>query len=42
MKELLFPSIVDVAVLSVDVNIEIVRIDMQGTADGAACPVSAV
>lgn len=37
-KELLFPSIADVAVVSVDVNIEIVRVDAQCTAAGAACP----
>ncbi|WP_405563010.1 ISL3 family transposase [Streptomyces phaeochromogenes] len=39
LKELLFPSIADVAVLSVDVNIALVRVDAQCTADGAACPV---
>ncbi|GAA4888131.1 hypothetical protein GCM10023237_01700 [Streptomyces coeruleoprunus] len=39
LKELLFPSIADVAVLSVDVNFEIVRIDAQCIADGAVCPV---
>ncbi|WP_405797360.1 transposase family protein [Streptomyces sp. NBC_01506] len=39
LKELLFPSIADVAVLSVDVNIAIVRVDAQCTADGAVCPV---
>uniref|UniRef100_A0AAU2VUC7 ISL3 family transposase n=1 Tax=Streptomyces sp. NBC_00008 TaxID=2903610 RepID=A0AAU2VUC7_9ACTN len=38
LKELLFPSIAEVAVLSVDVNVEIVRVDAQGTAAGAACP----
>ncbi|WP_203237075.1 ISL3 family transposase [Streptomyces gilvosporeus] len=38
LKELLFPSIADVAVLSVDVNIEIVRVDAQCTTVGAACP----
>ncbi|MET8646151.1 ISL3 family transposase [Streptomyces sp. NPDC004675] len=38
LKELLFPSIADIAVLSVDVNIEIVRVDAQCTADGAVCP----
>ncbi|MFD8219735.1 transposase family protein [Streptomyces sp. NPDC059697] len=42
LKELLFPSIADVAVLSVDVNIEIVRVDAQRTADGAVCPVCGV
>ncbi|MFD7780458.1 ISL3 family transposase [Streptomyces sp. NPDC059753] len=39
LKELLFPSIADVAVLSVDVNIAMVRVNAQCTADGAACPV---
>ncbi|MFG2425337.1 ISL3 family transposase [Streptomyces sp. NPDC048448] len=38
LKELLFPAVADIAVLSVDVNIEIVRIDAQCTAVGAACP----
>lgn len=38
LKELLFPSVADVEVLSVDVNIEIVRVDAQCTAVGAACP----
>ncbi|MFD0229338.1 ISL3 family transposase [Streptomyces hirsutus] len=42
LKELLFPSIADVAVLSVDVNIEIVRVDAHCTADGAVCPVCGV
>lgn len=42
LKELLFPSITDVAVLSVDVNIEIVRVDAQCTADGAVCPACGV
>ncbi|WP_455569141.1 ISL3 family transposase [Streptomyces hydrogenans] len=42
LKELLFPSIADVAVLSVDVNIEIVRVDAQCIADGAVCPVCGV
>ncbi|MEV7996102.1 hypothetical protein AB0O67_30680 [Streptomyces sp. NPDC086077] len=42
LKELLFPSIADVAVLSVDVNIEIVRVDAQCIANGALCPVCAV
>ncbi|MFI0203845.1 MULTISPECIES: ISL3 family transposase [Streptomyces] len=41
-KELLFPSITDVAVLSVDVNIEIVRVDALCTADGAVCPTCGV
>ncbi|MGW1710612.1 ISL3 family transposase [Streptomyces sp. NPDC002206] len=39
LKELLFPSIANVAVLSVDVDIEIVRVDAQCIADGAVCPV---
>ncbi|MEU5036163.1 transposase family protein [Streptomyces rubiginosohelvolus] len=39
LKELLFPSIAAVAVLSVDVNIAIVRVDARCTAAGAACPV---
>ncbi|WP_107309410.1 ISL3 family transposase [Streptomyces sp. TP-A0356] len=38
LEELLFPSIADVAVLSVNVNIEMVRVDAQCTAKGAACP----
>ncbi|MEV6574214.1 hypothetical protein [Streptomyces sp. NPDC051577] len=38
LKELLFQSIANVAVLSVDVNIEIVRIDAKCTTTGAACP----
>ncbi|WP_345669326.1 transposase family protein [Streptomyces similanensis] len=38
LKELLFPSIADIAVLSVDVNIEIVRVEAQCTTVGAACP----
>ncbi|WP_317986105.1 transposase family protein [Streptomyces sp. 5-10] len=42
LKELLFPSIADVAVLSVDVNIEIVRVDARCTADGAVCPACGV
>ncbi|MEU6369915.1 transposase family protein [Streptomyces sp. NPDC046931] len=42
LKELLFPSIADVAVLSVDVNSEIVRVDAQSVADGAVCPVCGV
>ncbi|MFI7405340.1 ISL3 family transposase [Streptomyces sp. NPDC049541] len=42
LKELLFPSIADVAVLSVDVNIEIVRVDAQCIANGALCPVCGV
>ncbi|MCX4851666.1 hypothetical protein [Streptomyces sp. NBC_00893] len=38
LEELLFPSIANIAVLSVDVNIEIVRVDEQGTMGGAVCP----
>ncbi|WP_308409514.1 ISL3 family transposase [Streptomyces sp. A 4/2] len=38
LDELLFPSIADVAVLSVDVNIAIVRVDVRCTAAGAPCP----
>ncbi|MFD9565333.1 ISL3 family transposase [Streptomyces sp. NPDC059994] len=42
LKELLFPSIADVAVLSVDVSIAIVRVDAECTANGAACPACGV
>ncbi|WP_241776069.1 ISL3 family transposase [Streptomyces exfoliatus] len=42
LKELLFPSITDIAVLSVDVSIEKVRVDAQCMADGAVCPVCGV
>ncbi len=42
LKELLFPSIADVAVLSVDVNIETMRVDAQCIANGALCPVCGV
>ncbi|MFF9135690.1 transposase family protein [Streptomyces sp. NPDC014776] len=38
LKELLFPSIADAAVLSVDVSIAMVRVDAECTANGAACP----
>ncbi|KIZ17375.1 ISL3 family transposase [Streptomyces natalensis] len=38
LEELLFPSIADVAVLSVDVNNETVRIEACCTAVGAVCP----
>jgi transposase len=38
MEELLFPSIADIAVQSVDVNIAIVRVDVRCTAAGASCP----
>ncbi|GAA2230482.1 hypothetical protein [Streptomyces indiaensis] len=42
LKELLFPSIADVAVLSVDVSIAIVRVDAECTANGAVCPACGV
>ncbi|MGW5481941.1 transposase family protein [Streptomyces sp. NPDC004008] len=42
LKELLFPSIPDAAMLSADVDIEIVRVDAQSIADGAVCPVCGV
>jgi hypothetical protein len=42
LKELLFPSIAHVAVLSMDVSIEIVRVDAQCPADGAVCPTCGV
>ncbi|MFJ9683829.1 hypothetical protein ACIRP2_38380 [Streptomyces sp. NPDC101194] len=42
LKELLCPSIADVAVLSVDASIAMVRVDAQCTANGAACPASGV
>ncbi len=38
LKELLFPSVADVEVLSVDVSIAIDRVDTRCTADGAVCP----
>lgn len=38
LESLLFPSIVDVAVLAVDVNIAIVRVDARCTTAGAWCP----
>jgi transposase len=38
LKELLFPSIANIAVLSVDVNIAIVRVDAQCTMAGGSCP----
>lgn len=38
LKELLFPAIADIAVLSVDGDIESVRLDAQCTMAGAACP----
>jgi hypothetical protein len=36
LKELLFPSIANVAVLSVDVSIAMVRVDAKCTTTGAA------
>ncbi|MFC8571399.1 ISL3 family transposase [Streptomyces sp. NPDC057245] len=39
LKELLFPSIADVMVLSVDVDIAMVRVDARCAAEGAVCPV---
>ncbi|MFF3991575.1 transposase family protein [Streptomyces sp. NPDC001797] len=38
LEELLFPSIADVAVLSVDVAAEAVRIEARSTVAGAVCP----
>ncbi|GAA2590308.1 transposase family protein [Streptomyces tubercidicus] len=38
LEELLFPSIADVLVLSVDVNNEAIRIEACSTATGSACP----
>lgn len=38
LEELLFPSIIDVAVLSVAVNDEAIRIEARSTAGGALCP----
>ncbi|MFE8947767.1 hypothetical protein [Streptomyces sp. NPDC007856] len=38
LQELLIPSIANVAVLSVGVGIELVRVDAQCAAGGAACP----
>jgi transposase len=38
LKELLFPSVADVEVMSVDVNVAIVRVGARCTADGAVCP----
>ncbi|MFE9882498.1 ISL3 family transposase [Streptomyces sp. NPDC005784] len=38
LEELLFPSIADVAVLSVDVNDEAVHIEARSTVAGAVCP----
>ncbi|MER5619150.1 hypothetical protein [Streptomyces sp. NPDC002215] len=42
LTELLFPAIADVAVRSVNVSIEKVRVDAQCTTDGTACPGSGV
>ncbi|MFE5480953.1 ISL3 family transposase [Streptomyces sp. NPDC056527] len=38
LKALLFPAIADIAVLSVDVDIEKVRLDAECTTAGAVCP----
>ncbi|MER5844479.1 transposase family protein [Streptomyces prasinus] len=38
LEGLLFPAIADVAVLSVDVNHEAVRVEARSTATEAACP----
>ncbi|MFJ2094121.1 transposase family protein [Streptomyces sp. NPDC087901] len=38
MKELLFPSIADVAVLSADVNNKAIRIEVRVTTTGSGCP----
>ncbi|MGW5283135.1 ISL3 family transposase [Streptomyces collinus] len=38
LEELLFPSIADIAVVSVGVNFEIVSVDAQRTTAGAVCP----
>ncbi|MFE6888036.1 hypothetical protein [Streptomyces sp. NPDC057694] len=38
LQELLFPSIADVAVVSVDVDVAIVRVDAHSISRGAACP----
>ncbi|MEW2586148.1 transposase family protein [Streptomyces virginiae] len=38
LKALLFPAIADIAVRSVDVDVEKVRLDAQCTTAGAACP----
>ncbi|MEV6581249.1 hypothetical protein AB0M92_24140 [Streptomyces sp. NPDC051582] len=38
LEELLFPSIVDVAVLSIAVNDEAVQIEARSTVGGAICP----
>lgn len=42
LKELFFPSIADVAVLSVDVSIATVQVEAECTANGAACPAGGV
>ncbi|WP_435297233.1 hypothetical protein [Streptomyces sp. YPW6] len=38
LKELLFPSIEDVAVLSVDMNNDAIRIEVRVTTIGSECP----
>ncbi|WP_217145172.1 hypothetical protein [Streptomyces sp. AC627_RSS907] len=38
LEKLLFPAIADVAVLSVNADIGIVRVDAQCTTAGATCP----
>jgi len=38
LKDLSFPSIAEIAVLSVDVNFAIVRVDAQCTTAGSSCP----
>lgn len=38
LEKLLFPAVADVAVLSVNADIGIVRVDAQCTTAGATCP----
>ncbi|MFE9469245.1 ISL3 family transposase [Streptomyces virginiae] len=38
LKDILFPSVADVVVLSLDVDIAIVRVDVRCTKAGASCP----
>ncbi|MFJ3964801.1 transposase family protein [Streptomyces sp. NPDC090036] len=38
LQNMLFPSVADVVVLSLDVNIAIVRVDVRCTTAGASCP----
>ncbi|WP_206669196.1 hypothetical protein [Streptomyces sp. IB2014 016-6] len=38
LQELLFPSVADVAMLSVDADIAIVSVDAHSTSRGASCP----